>query len=1655
MVVGKRQISLFLSSLFYCSSFDPKVNLLTHTMINRVSRVIVLLISFVFARSQIYLHHTNDGLDIEQYDCVIVQPSLSYCRRPREAINLTRGDNHIQSCVQNGGEMHLFSELRSTNITINTLQHHWTTTREIIEEYSLYLTDLRLSDGHLCRCLHLGLFGNNCEYQLPVGQTFEETLKWQLTEREKNEQEVQIYGDVVCYETLECDSGVLCLDWREICDGIQHCLEGKDEENCNRLEMNICDDDEYRCTNGMCIADEFFLDGELDCLDWSDEMAFKDNRQCPTESVTTECDDHICLPNQWSCSDGQCISDRLAFQKSAVDLSCDSRRDQYFVCETHWSDVQWTMPNGRCFRGKGYVVSLVTNLSDDEQCEYLLKCALSQGAEINCPCDRDSRCAEKFNEVCTLPLISYPLGAIFAPFLFFFYNRTLHWKKREPALILMNGTVRCQDSYTSVTKMVQFTAVPDVRQLIEDHFCDPLPTNLSLSNIVGIRQECHHMNESSDLCNEWNRCFSLTRINDGWWDCLNEKDEFEKRETMVHKSCTRVRPHRFHCSSEQPTCLRVMSVGDRKEQCQNGFDELWSGMGQTLSSIGCNDRRQDQCSLLRKYIDGPWTSSMKGVAHSKRQIPFRSYCDTFENLQTREDENLVECRQWWVCPENQWTCQTGQCIDHEWLLDEEWDCADASDTHRRLHFIANWTLKRASAHNFTNRSYFIPDHCNESHPFLCLSSRATQQGFSCFNISQIGDGHIDCAGAIDERNTLQHCSQSSVLGYDFKCSSTDICIPFFHHCWTDQHRCFNRSDDDFWCSRQKRTSTCFDLNDFTCFNGRCAKGGRCNQNPDCFFAEDEYMCDYLSSFTRDLIPYRRWKRLSQGSGSNVLRLPLYPPHANTTPFDSQSILMNESSISPMNNTSSPFLCNRGLGVLITNETTTNQSIVCFCPPQYYGEKCSYHADRLSVLVHLDLSQSIYIDGNDLTLLLRLLVLFMYNDEVLQRDQFHLHPLSQIINNLNKKRKMISHFVYPRSPSFLRGRQQRFFNRSDLLLRHPYSVRIELYQIRLKEAPFLIDVWKYALSFDHLPVTRLAKVLHLTSFFDHRRNPCSSQPCHSNERCHPLMNDRSNFICLCPTNFTGPHCSIRDPQCDQGYCLSGSLCQPHSRSSSPFCVCPSNRYGRRCSIEHDLCLFNPCLNNGSCFPDSRPDQVVCLCTKEYGGSRCQWKRPSIHLSLSTHLSYAGAVIQFFDIDTSSLDFIALHQQVFKTLPEHIEYYHRDQNTSKGIILAKLYSSYDEHSSANIHLLSLHADVFSLIAATEISQINLCLHLRSSRVYSDSSPIRYHQICIENLDLLCFRDDIYLCLCAENHTRVECFLYDDGLDRCPHCLAQGRCLKGNLRRPNDFLCLCPACHSGRECQFNTKSFSFTLDQLFFPDLLSDERQMTTISLLSFFSLLLFVLALPNNIFSLVTLLRPTCRRHGVGHYLFALSIINQVSLTLLIVRLLHLIVNISGTSSSSSQTNDLLCKSLNYLLSSSSRMVYWLTSLISIERLYSTLSLRGQWLKQPRIARRLIVFICFSVFISDLYELFYYTSFSTQIDGGQGSLCVLQISTRDRSLWMTFHLLFLILHSFVPFLINLCSTIVITFVVIKKKMNTHEGNHFISHRHRCYSVNIFLL
>lgn len=190
-----------------------------------------------------------------------------YCRRPNDPIELDR-TTEFQACDKTyGGVTHRFSALRSKNVPLVTILHQWQSSLEQVEEYLRYLNNQTLVDGFLCQYQQEQSFGKYCEYRLPVGNSFEETYQWQLTMQNDHPWEVQRLGNITCYEGLSCERGSLCLDWREICDGVQNCLFGFDEENCDILELNICDEDEYRCANGMCISDAFFLDGERDCLD--------------------------------------------------------------------------------------------------------------------------------------------------------------------------------------------------------------------------------------------------------------------------------------------------------------------------------------------------------------------------------------------------------------------------------------------------------------------------------------------------------------------------------------------------------------------------------------------------------------------------------------------------------------------------------------------------------------------------------------------------------------------------------------------------------------------------------------------------------------------------------------------------------------------------------------------------------------------------------------------------------------------------------------------------------------------------------------------------------------------------------------------------------------------------------------------------------------------------------------------------------------------------------------------------------------------------------------------------------------------------------------------------------------------------------------------
>ena len=140
------------------------------------------------------------------------------------------------------------------------------------------------------------------------------------------------------------------------------------------------------------------------------------------------------------------------------------------------------------------------------------------------------------------------------------------WNTR-PDFIEINGTIRCGDGVITVReKRIPFDMHWSVRQTIEEHFCRPFLSNMSPSAMLST---CHHENQSTDLCYEWNRCLSRTRIRDGWKNCLHGRDEEQETAVDIGENCAHVRRHRFRCSREQPSCPLVINTRSVKMDLTN------------------------------------------------------------------------------------------------------------------------------------------------------------------------------------------------------------------------------------------------------------------------------------------------------------------------------------------------------------------------------------------------------------------------------------------------------------------------------------------------------------------------------------------------------------------------------------------------------------------------------------------------------------------------------------------------------------------------------------------------------------------------------------------------------------------------------------------------------------------------------------------------------------------------------------------------------------------------------------------------------------------------------------------------------------------------------------------------------------------------------
>ncbi|CAF1130930.1 unnamed protein product [Adineta steineri] len=256
---------------------------------------------------------------------------------------------------------------------------------------------------------------------------------------------------------------------------------------------------------------------------------------------------------------------------------------------------------------------------------------------------------------------------------------------------------------------------------------------------------------------------------------------------------------------------------------------MWYGFGDSLGKNSkCGESDIKDCDRWKEYIK---QSSIKSstensfLDNSHQQTPiyqvsFRSYCDSFWDMNEHIDELNSSC-QYWVCQNHQYQCQTGQCIDVNWVCDGEWDCEDASDEEAFV-LIKTWSSHndRLSGLNdrikqcrkrYSQSPFFT--RCNTSFEFGCYQTQVTnpldiESNRPCINLTQIGDGVEHCVNAYDERNTLAvNPGTLEMWGVYFRCGNYTREYPYV--CLLKKRAncteilCSNHRDNDGSCSGAK------------------------------------------------------------------------------------------------------------------------------------------------------------------------------------------------------------------------------------------------------------------------------------------------------------------------------------------------------------------------------------------------------------------------------------------------------------------------------------------------------------------------------------------------------------------------------------------------------------------------------------------------------------------------------------------------------------------------------------------------------------------------------------------------------------------------------------------------------------------------------------
>ncbi|CAF4328193.1 unnamed protein product [Rotaria sp. Silwood2] len=674
------------------------------------------------------------------------------------------------------------------------------------------------------------------------------------------------------------------------------------------------------------------------------------------------------------------------------------------------------------------------------------------------------------------------------------------------------------------------------------------------------------------------------------------------------------------------------------------------------------------------------------------------------------------------------------------------------------------------------------------------------------------------------------------------------------------------SDDKllrFYCSNDSKCIDTYDL---------------CNGNSDCLFADDEQFCGELTTEFKTHFSSLNDFDKPKSVYFVLHNILTYPPNLISNPSQRISASVQSPLTKTAFNTNFrsdwAWRCNRGIDIRVRMSDYTNESHNCLCPPSYYGDTCQYQNQRVSVTLQLRVASAWR------TLFTALILLINHEGKIESHDQIEYLPIRDC------QTKFHIYLLYSTRPKDYTNN---------------YSVHIDVFnKFTLKYHAS----WTFPILFPFLPVYPLAIQLTLPILPLEPVQDCPFPCVHG--QCTKYTNTQNTSFCRCDPGWSGSQCTIQH-RCN---CALGSLC-----INPLICLCPYGTFGSRCFLRQQPCQSDVCSNNGRCVADYvRPgvvnaNEYTCICSQGYTGSRCELRETRIDLSFMDSVVIPESLfIHFIETQAHSPHIQTI---LLKRIP-------LDQ-ASLTIYTSIIFNIAFVQLQNNYYLIILSE--LPMIAANISTQITLSQQCASVQDSFDGSIANqhllrrikhYHIPCQHRNELVCFYDDIHMCLCDLSR-HANCFKFEHnathdcyGLNPCEN---EGQCFQDDPKCPSSSICVCDKCFYGTRCQFSTKGFSLSLDVILGYQIRPNvplSQQFTVVKVAIVFTITIYVLGTINGLMSIITFREKETRTVGCGLYLLISSITSIITMNVLLLKVRFLVASQMGLITS--QKKEKKCETL---------------------------------------------------------------------------------------------------------------------------------------------------